>query len=276
MNKITVNSPAKINLGLNIVGKREDGFHNLETIFYPLKLSDKITFIKSDKFIFNTNNAFLNSEKTNLIIKAKDLLQNESNFNLDCNIYLKKDIPIGAGLGGGSSNAAITLTTLNQMFKLNFSNDKLAELALQLGSDVPFFLNPVTSFGTSRGEIIEQISIKLKGYLLLVNPGIHINTKWAFQNLKKLSAEGSLKKTIKKIISGENCFNLITNDFEQIVFDKFSQIKKIEVKLKEMGAYFSVMTGTGSTVYGIFNTKNEAETAMKKFPKEFFTYIETL
>ena len=170
MDKIIVNSPAKINLGLNIVGKREDGFHNLETIFYPLKLSDKITFIKSDKFTFNTNNDFLKLENSNLIIKAKDLLQDESKINLDCDIYLEKNIPIGAGLGGGSSNAAFTLKALNKLFDLNLPIKKLRALALILGSDVPFFLYPVPSFATSRGEITKQISIKLKGYLVLVNP----------------------------------------------------------------------------------------------------------
>ena len=276
MDKIIVNSPAKINLGLNIVGKREDGFHNLETIFYPLKLSDKITFIKSDKFTFNTNNDFLKLENSNLIIKAKDLLQDESKINLDCDIYLEKNIPIGAGLGGGSSNAAFTLKALNKLFDLNLPIKKLRALALILGSDVPFFLYPVPSFATSRGEITKQTSIKLKGYLVLVNPGIHINTKWAFENLGQLSEEGFLKKTIQKIISGENCFSLISNDFEEIVFDKYLQVKTIKQKLTNMGAYFSLMTGTGSTVYSFFYSRNDAELAREKFPKEFFTYIEAL
>ncbi|MCH7827085.1 MAG: 4-(cytidine 5'-diphospho)-2-C-methyl-D-erythritol kinase [Bacteroidetes bacterium] len=276
MDKIVVNSPAKINLGLNLVGKRNDGFHNLETIFYPLKLADKINISKSDCFIFTTNNLLLSSEKSNLVIKAKDLLKDFTKEKLNCNIYLEKNIPIGAGLGGGSSNAAVTLMALNKLFNLNLSNKTLYKLALTLGSDVPFFLNPIPSFATSRGEILNEISLKLKGYLLLVYPGIHISTKWAFENCTPRNNKINFEKIIKKMSLCNDLSDLLTNDFEEIVFSEYPHIKEIKEKLIEMGAYFTLMTGTGSSVYGIFHNKDNAEIAKEKFTKDFFTYIEKL
>lgn len=276
MDKIVVNSPAKINLGLNIVGKRNDGFHSLETIFYPLKLADKIHISKSDNFIFRTNNHLLSSETSNLIITAKDLLEDAAKEKLICDIYLEKNIPIGAGLGGGSSNAAITLKTLNKLFNLNLSNNILLELALTLGSDVPFFLNPVPSFATSRGEILNEIPFKLKGYLLLVNPGIHISTKWAFDNCVPKNNGINVERIIEVMSLDSDFSHLLTNDFEEIVFAEYPEIKEVKEKIIESGAYFSLMTGTGSSVYGIFNDKEKVETAKEKFHRKYFTYIEEL
>ena len=276
MDKIVVNSPAKINLGLNLFGKRNDGFHNLETIFYPLKLADKIHISKTDDFIFTTNNSSLSSGTSNLVIKVKDLLENFTKEKINCNIYLEKNIPIGAGLGGGSSNAAVTLKALNKLFNLNLSNKTLLELALTLGSDIPFFLNPVPSFATSRGEILKEISLKLKGYLLLVYPGVHISTKWAFENCIPKNNKIQVQRIIKKMSLDDDFSDLLTNDFEEIVFAEYPQIKEIKERLIEMGAYFTLMTGTGSSVYGIFHNKDKVEIAKEKFPKESFTYIEKL
>ena len=276
MDKIVVNSPAKINLGLNLFGKRNDGFHNLETIFYPLKLVDKIHISKTDDFIFTTNNSSLSSGTSNLVIKVKDLLENFTKEKINCNIYLEKNIPIGAGLGGGSSNAAVTLKALNKLFNLNLSNKTLLELALTLGSDIPFFLNPVPSFATSRGEILKEISLKLKGYLLLVYPGVHISTKWAFENCMPKNNKIQVQRIIKKMSLCDDFSDLLTNEFEKIVFPEYPQIKEIKERLIEMGAYFTLMTGTGSSVYGIFHNKDKVEIAKEKFPKESFTYIEEL
>ena len=234
MDKIVVNSPAKINLGLNLFGKRNDGFHNLETIFYPLKLADKIHISKTDDFIFTTNNSSLSSGTSNLVIKVKDLLENFTKEKINCNIYLEKNITIGAGLGGGSSNAAVTLKALNKLLNLNLSNKTLLELALTLGSDIPFFLNPVPSFATSRGEILKEISLKLKGYLLLVYPGVHISTKWAFENCIPKNNKIQVQRIIKKMSLDDDFSDLLTNDFEEIVFEEYPQIKEIKERLIEM------------------------------------------
>ncbi|MGB5895472.1 MAG: 4-(cytidine 5'-diphospho)-2-C-methyl-D-erythritol kinase, partial [Ignavibacteriaceae bacterium] len=194
MNKIVLKSPAKINIGLNIIRKREDGYHDLETIFYPLMLSDILTFEKADDTILESNSNEINSLKTNLIFTAIELLETIVNRKLNVKIYLEKNIPIGAGLGGGSSNAAATLKALNQLFELNLNFDKLSETALKLGSDVPFFLEPFPCFASSRGEIRKNIQLSLSQPILIINPGIHISTKWAFQNLELTSHKKSLKE----------------------------------------------------------------------------------
>ena len=154
MNELVVKSPAKINIGLNIINKRNDGFHDLETIFYPINLFDEIRFTKSDKFSFSSNDENLNKEKTNLIIKAKESLEKHFNLQFPVKVFLDKHIPIGAGLGGGSSNAASTLLALTKLFNLELDSETVGRLALNLGSDVPFFINPVPSFAESRGEVL--------------------------------------------------------------------------------------------------------------------------
>lgn len=193
MNQLKVKSPAKINIGLNIIRKRDDGYHDLETIFYPLNIHDEITFARSDKFSFRSNDENLSQEKTNLIIKAKEELEKYSGTKINVEIILSKNIPIGAGLGGGSSNAAATLLAINKMYELNIEAEKLSYIALQLGSDVPYFLNPVPAFAESRGEIILPINLKIEKPILIVNPDIHISTKWEFNLIKPKLPEISLK-----------------------------------------------------------------------------------
>ena len=181
MEKIIVESPSKINIGLNIVEKRKDGFHNLETIFYPLLLSDQIEFEKSGKIDFNSNSEILNKSKENLILKAINLLEVKTSKEINVKINLNKMIPIGAGLGGGSSNAAITLKAINKLFDLELSTELLAETALELGSDVPFFLTNTPSYAESIGEKLQSLNLELQYPILIVNPGVTISTQWAFE-----------------------------------------------------------------------------------------------
>jgi len=277
MNKITVKSPAKINIGLNIINKRPDGFHSLETIFYPLNIYDEIIFTISDHFSFNSNDSNLNKEKTNLIIRAKEEIEKYSNIKLPVEIYLQKNIPIGAGLGGGSSNAASTLITLDNLFNLNIGSKHLFELAFKLGSDVPFFLNPVAAYGESRGEVIVPINFKSDKFLLVVNPGIHIATKWAFGLITPMPPSVSLKSLINKPrIEIEDLITLASNDFEKIVFNHFPEIKEIKEKMLESGSIFSMMTGTGSTVWGMFDDeKTVYQTEIFFKLKNYFTNIQT-
>lgn len=276
MNEIVVKSFAKINIGLNVIDKRPDGFHNLETIFYPLNFYDEIRITKSDHFSFNSNDRNLNSEKTNLIIKAKEELEKYFKLMLSSEIYLNKNIPIGAGLGGGSSNAASTLLALVKLFDLSISKEHLLDIALKLGSDVPYFINPVPSFAESRGEAITPINLKLKNYLLIVNPGIHITTKWAFGLITPMQPNLSLKSLINKpIIEFEEVISLATNDFEKIMFTHFPEINEIKEKMLEFGSVFSMMTGTGSTVWGMFDDEEAAYQTKLYFKcKNYFTYIQ--
>lgn len=276
MDSIKIKSPAKINIGLNILNKREDGFHNLETIFYPLELFDEITIIKNNDFSFNSNDEQLNLEKTNLIIKAKEALESFCQTSFNVNIFLKKEIPIGAGLGGGSSNAATTLIGLNKLFDLAISDSDLAKLALSLGSDVPFFLKPMPSFAESRGEILYPLNIINKKFLVIINPGIHISTRWAFGLIKPSIPESSLKLFIsKKDIPIEEILNLASNDFEEIIFNHYPAILEIKKKMIEFGAKYSMMTGTGSTVWGFFDEEESANHTELYFKsKDYFTFLQ--
>jgi len=277
MDQIKVKSPAKINIGLNIIRKREDGFHDLETIFYPLDLYDEITITKSDKFSFTSNDELLNKESTNLIIKAKQELERVSGKTLNVNIELKKNIPIGAGLGGGSSNAAVTLKSLNSFLEPALTEDLLeliSDVALKLGSDVPYFLNPVPAFAESRGEKIIPINLNIDKPILIVNPAIHISTKWAFGLIKPHKPEVSLKSLINyREISIDDLKQIAVNDFEEVVFAVHPEIKNIKEVMLQSGAILSMMTGTGSTVFGIFKNKKAAEEAALEFPNQYFTFV---
>lgn len=266
-------TPAKINLGLFVTEKRKDGYHNIETIFFPVKIHDELIFAHAPDFSFFTNSNSDGSMEDNLVVKAVRLLENKTNQKFPISIRLNKEIPIGAGLGGGSSDAAITLKFLNENFLINLNNNDLSELALELGSDVPFFLNPNISFGKGRGEILEQINLSINKPILIVNPGIHIQTKWAYENiipkhapynLKELENENDLMGALK-----EN----VHNDFEKPVFEKYPEIKLIKEKMYEYGAEFSLMSGSGSTVFGIFNSTKEIETYKSTLPKNYLTFV---
>ncbi len=270
MQTIYIKSPAKINIGLNVIKKRDDGFHDIETIFYPINLFDELTFEKSNAFQFTSNNTDLEHDKNNLIIKAKDLLESYTGKKLKTKISLDKHIPVGAGLGGGSSNCATTLLSLNELFNLKIEIDDLKKLALQLGSDVPFFLNPKPSLASSRGEILKVIELKINFPILIVNPGIHISTKWAFDNLKIVTQQFSIDKLFfESYFSFETLKEKVTNDFENIVFNHYPEIANLKSKMFELGAIFSLMTGTGSTVFGIFKNINDAVKAKSKFNQYF-------
>jgi len=274
MNKIVLKSPAKINIGLEIIRKREDGYHDLETIFYPLLLSDILKFEKADDTTLESNSNEINSLKTNLIFTAIELLEKIVGRKLNVNIYLEKNIPIGAGLGGGSSNAATTLKALNQLFELKVNFNKLSETALKLGSDVPFFLEPFPCFASSRGEIKKNIQLSLSQPILIVNPGIHISTKWAFQNLELKLHKKSLKELCDhSFVTIEDIKDYATNDFEKIIYKKYAEIKSIKDKLVASGADFVSLTGTGSTVYGVFSNLQKARWAKEDFARSNFTFI---
>ena len=274
MKKIVLKSPAKINIGLNIIRKRNDGYHDLETIFYPLLLSDILTFEKADQTTLESNSNEINSIKTNLIFTAIELLETIVDRKLNVKIYLEKNIPIGAGLGGGSSNAAATLKALNQLFELNLNFDMLSETALKLGSDVPFFLEPFPCFASSRGEIRKNIQLSISLPILLINPGIHISTKWAFQNLELTSHKKSLKELFDhSSVTIEDIKDYATNDFEIIVYEKYPEIKLIRDKLDASGADFVSMTGTGSTVYGVFSNLQKARRVKQDFNRSYLTFI---
>jgi 4-diphosphocytidyl-2-C-methyl-D-erythritol kinase len=274
MKEQTIKTPAKINIGLNIISRREDGYHNLETIFYPINLWDELTIRENDKFILATNNSQLNTEGNNTITKARELIGDLTGIEIKAEVTLNKRIPIGAGMGGGSSDGAAALILFNKFYDLNISHEVLYKLALKIGSDAPFFIEPKPKFGSSRGETFESVELIIDQPILLVNPGIHISTSWAFSKIKPKMPQTHLNQIE---LGGHNSwFNLkhnIVNDFESIVFDTYPEIRGIKDKMNDLGAEFTLMTGSGSTVFGIFSDISSAQKASREFPPHYFTFI---
>ncbi len=275
METLIKKSPAKINLGLYVLDKRNDEFHNIKTIFYPLLLSDELTFEKSDKLEISSNSEQVNRLESNIIQKAIKLVEKKIGENIALKIYIDKKIPLGAGLGGGSSNAATTLKALNELYHLKFNYKILADLALNIGSDVPYFLNPTPAIGESRGEKVQLSSLEINYPILIVNPGLVISTRWAFDNLKiQKSKTNQLEQLAKGNLDFEKMKISVKNDFELLVFSRYPIISEIKEDLYKQGAEFALMTGTGSTVYGIFSNLQRAYLADYYFKqKKYFTYL---
>lgn len=244
---------AKINLGLQVIAKRPDGYHDIASIFFPLPVTDVLEGLPSEQFSFQVSGLGIDiSPEQNLCYKAWKIL--EKDFHLPpVNLYLHKQIPMGAGLGGGSADGAFTLLLLQQLFKLEISREKLIDYALQLGSDCPFFILNQSLIARGRGELMTPVDLpQLKGkHFLLINPGIHIPTAWAFAQIKPAAPEVSLE-TISAMPL-EDWKTHLKNDFEPPVFAQYPQLADIRDTLYECGARYASMTGTGSTVYGIFD-----------------------
>ena len=249
----------KINLGLRILNKRADGYHNIETIFYPVPLKDALEIIQSgnrEAMQFSSSGLVIKGDCTdNLCIKAYQLLKKDFPHIPSLKIHLHKTIPMGAGLGGGSADAAFTLQLLNDQFHLNLSTHQLINYALRLGSDCPFFILHHACLGTGRGEILQKISLNLSAYqVMLINPGIHVNTSDAFAALQLQHVNypiASLAEIISEPV--EDWQHSLKNDFEIPVFNKYPAIKEIKQTLYQNGAAYSAMSGSGSTVFGLFS-----------------------
>jgi 4-diphosphocytidyl-2-C-methyl-D-erythritol kinase len=259
---------AKINLGLHITGKRPDDYHDIETIFYPVSLSDALEFVVSDepfkKDILTVTGINTGSDpEDNLVLKTVRKLREKYSFPF-LRIHLHKVIPIGAGLGGGSSDAACLLKTINRCFGLFIDNQNLKATALELGSDCPFFIDGIPAFASGRGDILKPIMPVLTGYyLLLLNPGVGITTREAYQNCRPEHPSTSLFKLIDRPVTEWK--DLIINNFEDFAFKKYPRIGKIKDELYRSGALFSSMSGSGSSVYGIFSGKPVVPAKLKDF-----------
>ncbi len=275
MRYIEIKAPAKINIGLSVLSKREDGFHNLSTLFYPIKdLFDMLTFELSSEFSFNCSDPSLPVGEENLVVKAKNLLEQVSGKKLNAKIDLIKNIPSQAGLGGGSSDAAAALISLNELFRLNLKSDHLLDLALKLGSDVPFFLRSLPAIGTSRGEILERVDLEITEPILIINPRINVPTKEAFKNIIPKNYQPDYRSLIQNEKLNYGLMkDTVTNDFEKHVFEIHPEIETIKKDLYSLGAEFALMSGSGSTVYGIFKDLKDAESAKKSFPTNYLCFL---
>lgn len=256
---------AKVNLGLRILGKRPDGFHELETYFLQIDLADRLFFEKSELngLELTCSRSDLPAGAANLCWRAYELLCAAAQRRLGVRLHLEKNIPVGAGLGGGSSDAAATLIALNCLFDLNLSEVMLHHLAAQLGSDVPFFLTGGLCFGSGRGEIIAPLPELPKWEILLITPAVVVSTAWAYQNYKMSLTN---RQKITKLpssdfvqLQGHQLTEVCQNDLEPVVFEKYPELAELKSQLQQAGAVATSMTGSGSAIFGLFHTQQEAQ-----------------
>lgn len=270
----------KINLGLNILSKRTDGYHDLETVFYPVSLNDALEILPQKNGISSQPEAPDNQQPTltvtglpvagatqdNLCLKAWQLLKKDFPNLPAVNMHLHKAIPMGAGLGGGSADGAYTLLLLNRKFKLDLSKEQLVSYALQLGSDCPFFIYNEPCLGFGRGEILQPVTVDLSAYkIIIVNPRIHINTGWAFSQLTPGEPEHRIADIIAQPI--DTWKKYLINDFEAPVLQNHPELREIKDKFYGSGAIYASMSGSGSSFFGIFSCNT---TVNFTFPDHYF------
>lgn len=262
---------AKINLGLSITEKRQDGYHNLETIFYPIPIEDALEVVESHSShqkctLHQTGIAIKGEADNNLVIKAYKLL--DADFQIPpVEIFLHKNIPSGAGLGGGSSDAAFMLRMLNEMFALGLNNQQLESYAVRLGADCAFFIQNRPTYAEGVGNIFTPIQLSLKGYqYILVKPDVFVSTKDAFSHITPQRPTYSVKQTIQSPLTTWK--KTLVNDFEASVFPQFPIIGEIKEILYKQGAIYASMSGSGSSVFALFAPSTSLPTL--NFGKEAF------
>ena len=273
---MTVYPNAKLNIGLNIVERRADGYHNIETVFYPIGLHDTIEMeivngAEPECLLEINGNPIEGAVENNLVVKAYHLLGKD--FTLPpVHIRLDKQVPTGAGLGGGSSDAAYTLKMINDSYCLGLSADQLEAYAVRLGADCPFFINNSPVFATGIGNVFSPLSLSLKGlHLALIKPDVFVSTRDAYANVTPQHPANPLPQLIALPI--EEWRGQVTNDFENSVFPKFPEISAIKERLYERGAVYASMSGSGSSVFGFFR---EAPLFGEEEFKGCFVHTETL
>lgn len=258
--------PCKINLGLNVISKRSDGYHNLETCFYPIPLTDVLEVLPATAVSFDiSGNAIPGDASDNLCLKAYRSLQQDYDLP-PVKIFLHKVVPSGAGLGGGSSDGAHALRLLNEVFSLGLSIEKLKAYALQLGSDCPFFIEDKPMLGSGRGEELTPVSVDLSGkFIVLVKPDVHVSTAEAYGGVTPAVPHVRIKEILQKSVYEWK--DVLKNDFETSVFAKYPQIGAIKEKFYQHGALYASMSGSGSAVFGIFDNPIDLTTS---FPNDFY------
>lgn len=245
--------PCKINLGLSIRNKRSDGYHELETIMYQLPYCDILEITREQDFSFYSTGLQIQGDfSDNLCVKAFEIMRHKYGIE-PVRIHLHKQIPMGAGLGGGSADGTYTLLALNQLYDLSLNQQTLRELALELGSDCPLFVNKHAQLAKGRGELLEPVNLDLTGYYIqLINLGIHVSTAEAFTGVGFSNGLGDLERIIGRSPSAWK--ERLHNDFEDSVFKTHPELAELKEKLYQNGALYASMTGSGSTLYGIFSS----------------------
>ncbi|HEY0459083.1 MAG TPA: 4-(cytidine 5'-diphospho)-2-C-methyl-D-erythritol kinase [Pyrinomonadaceae bacterium] len=269
----TLPSFAKINWLLRILGKREDGFHELCTIFQTVSLFDEITFEPGESVTLNCADEMIPSDESNLIVQAALLLQKEFDVKAGAKIHLEKRIPAPGGLGGGSSNAAIALVGLATLWDLEIGFEKLVEIGARLGSDVPFFLYGGTALGTGRGEEIFPLQDLDEKLLLIATPPVNVSTADAFARTGAPRLTNETSKSILKICQNEAArFNPrqreLSNDFEESIFGTDPEIARVKERLLSLGAKQAILSGSGASVFALFDKEETRQAAQKALEEE--------
>jgi len=270
---------AKINIGLKIISKRPDGYHDLETIFQQIDLCDtiKLSIRKSNDIVIKSDNKNIPLDENNICHKAALLFRAASGLDFGLTIHIQKEIPTGAGLGGGSSNAAAVLLGLEKLMAYKLPEKRLNRIARDLGADVPFFLVGGTAYAEGIGDKIKTVRPFPDFFAVLVYPNIEISSAWAYKNFNFNLTK--TKKIIKlsRIIQNRICFSdlkdYVENDFEKIVFAKYPELLKIKELLYRKGAFLAMMSGSGSTIFGLFTGSEKAEAARKYFSEKYKCFL---
>jgi 4-diphosphocytidyl-2-C-methyl-D-erythritol kinase len=272
---LVLSSNTKINIGLKVINKRSDGFHDIVTIFQEIDFGDKIQF-KKVKIGCNikSNVNWIPLDDSNLCYKAHDVLSKKLNRDLGVEIYIEKKVPVGSGIGGGSANAAATLLGINSLYNLGLDNKQLEIIGSHIGADVPFFIRGGAQVGEETGYKLTPISEKLDAAILLVLPSVSISTKWAYDQIKyKLNSQNSIPNFAHLMRNDFLSFKFFENDFEKIVIPAYPEIGSIKNRLLESGANFASLSGSGSTVFGIFDNNACANKAKSYFLNSHLTIL---
>lgn len=286
MKMINLKAYAKINLGLRILSQRDDGYHNIETVFHRVQPHDEIRLEQSSDLTLTVNTPGLPRDDNNLCVKAAKLLQQHVGTENGVHIFLNKNIPIGAGLGGGSADAAATIIGLMNLWHIDISKNELLKIGLQLGSDVPYFLSPGTAYATSRGEILEYFEFSMPYWIVIIYPNIHVSTKWAYEaihdkryiqhesEVNNPKSNISLRQILLDHVHDPIHLNAVLhNDFEPIILHKYEKIAFAKVSLYAAGAKFAQMSGSGSAIYGLFTSEQDANDAAGQLRKRYQVFM---
>ena len=277
MKSININSNAKVNIGLKILNKRSDGYHNISTVFQEIDLFDSITISKYDGPLkFSSNVEWLQNDQNNLCVIAYNYIKNIYKIG-GANIVLKKNISRGSGLGSGSSNAAATMKGLREIYNLEVADSELIKIGSKIGADVPFFINGSTQVGEGIGEKLTIIRSSMDAQYLIVTPDIPIDTKWAYSqyknNLDNCSSPTKFSDSFRGKTINLDTLKFFENDFESVVFPTYPEIGAIKNKLIALGAKFASLSGSGSTVYRIFDDDANIDKAFSHFFPRHKTFI---
>jgi len=265
LNELTVYAPAKINLALKILRRRADGYHDIQSILQKVSLYDTLVLKRSplQGITVTADDPSIPTDSRNLAYRAADLLLQQQKITSGIAIHIKKRIPAGAGLGGGSSNAAATLAGLNKLLRCNLPETELLRLGVQIGADVPFFIyDKPSALAEGIGEQLSPVMIQVPLWLVIIFPGFSISTKWAYENYRVLTNEGKNISIFRSFKQLNAVLHILSNDLENVVTQQYPEIQEIKHTLIQAGACGSLMSGSGSSVFGIFPDEQQAQEAL--------------